>query len=217
MDSRRTQINRGPVVAGLARPGLILALVALSLFTTACANFPSREPPRYIFPDMKFQDKVKYETTDSFFADGRGSRLPVAHTVAQETYVPDTAYATGIKDDSTYVTMNPEKIDHALLERGQAKFNVYCSPCHDKTGSGRGIVPAKSTWVPGNLHDERIVNFVDGELFHVMTEGRRSMPSYRFQVPAKDRWAIVAYVRVLQRAWLGKLDDVPADIQSRLR
>lgn len=70
---------------------------------------------------------------------------------------------------------------------------------------------------PGNMHDERIVSFVDGELFHVVTNGRRSMPSYRFQITEKDRWAIVAYVRVLQRAWLGKLADVPSEVQTRLR
>jgi len=166
---------------------------------------------------MKKQDKVKFETSSSFFADGRGSRLPVAHTVAQETYHADVPYSTGIAADGTYVAKNPEAIDRELLLRGQAKFNVYCAPCHDRTGSGRGVVAAKSGWIPGNLHDERIVNYVDGELFHVVTAGRRSMPSYRFQLAEKDRWAIVAFVRVLQRSWLGKADEVPVESQGRLR
>ena len=199
------------------RTATALAVMILSLLGGACANFPSREPPYWIFPDMKKQDKVKYESESLFFADHRGSRRPVAYTVAQETYIPDFAYATGINADGTYVARNPEPFDRALLERGEAKFNVYCSPCHDRTGSGRGVVPAKSNWIPGNLHDERIVGFVDGELFHVVTNGRRSMPSYRFQITEKDRWAIVAYVRVLQRAWLGKLADVPPEVQTRLR
>ena len=194
-----------------------LAVLALSLLTAACSNFPSRETPIWVFPDMKKQDKVKFETSSPFFIDGRGSRLPVAHTVAQETYHADTAYSTGIAADGNYVAKNPEEIHRELLLRGQAKFNVYCSPCHDRTGSGRGVVAAKSTWIPGNLHDERIVNYVDGEIFHVLTAGRRSMPSYRFQITERDRWAIVAYVRVLQRAWLGKLDEVPAETQGRLR
>jgi mono/diheme cytochrome c family protein len=196
---------------------MALAVLALSLLSAACSNFPSRETPIWVFPDMKKQDKVKFETSSPFFADGRGSRLPVAHTVAQETYHPDVGYSTGIAADGNFVAKNPEAIDREILLRGQAKFNVYCAPCHDRTGSGRGVVPAKVTWVPGNLHDERIVNFVDGELYHVITAGRRSMPSYRFQIPEKDRWAIVAYVRVLQRAWLGKLDEVPAETQGRLR
>ena len=71
--------------------------------------------------------------------------------------------------------------------------------------------------MPGNLHDERIVNFVDGEIFHVITNGRRSMPGYRFQIPEKDRWAIVAYVRALQRSWRGTMNDVPADLQAKVR
>ena len=194
-----------------------LVVVALSLLTSACSNFPSRGTPIWVFPDMKKQDKVKFETSSPFFADGRGSRRPVLHTVAQETYHPDLPYSTGISDNGTYVAENPEAIDRELLLRGQAKFNVYCAPCHDRTGSGRGVVAARSNWIPGNLHEERIVNFVDGELFHVITAGRRSMPSYRFQIPEKDRWAIVAYVRVLQRSWLGKLDEVPAETQGRLR
>jgi mono/diheme cytochrome c family protein len=187
------------------------------VFTTACANFPSRGTPVWVFPDMKQQDKVKYEGEFAFFADGRGSRAPVANTVSQENYEAQTPRSTGINDDGTYVERIPLPIDHALLERGQAKFNVYCAPCHDQTGSGRGIVPAKSGWQAANLHDDRIVEFVDGELFHVITRGRRSMPAYRFQVPVDDRWAIVAYVRVLQRAWRGKVSEVPAEIQSRLR
>jgi mono/diheme cytochrome c family protein len=200
-----------------ARTWMALAVLALSMLTTACSNFPSRETPIWLFPDMKKQDKVKFETSSPFFADGRGSRPPVAHTVAQETYHADTAYSTGIAADGNYVAKNPEAIEHATLVRGQAKFNVYCAPCHDRTGVGRGVVPAKATWVAGNLHDERIVNFVDGELYHVITAGRRTMPSYRFQISEKDRWAIVAYVRVLQRAWQGKLDEVSAETQGRLR
>jgi mono/diheme cytochrome c family protein len=200
-----------------ARTLTAFAVLALSMLSAACSNFPSRETPIWVFPDMKKQDKVKFETTSKFFADGRGSRLPVANTVAQETYHADLAYSTGIAADGNYVGKNPETIDREVLLRGQAKFNVYCAPCHDRTGSGRGVVPAKATWVPGNLHDDRIVNFVDGEIYHVITTGRRSMPSYRFQIPERDRWAIVAYVRVLQRAWLGKLDEVPAETQGRLR
>ena len=194
-----------------------LAVLALSMLSAACSNFPSRGTPIWVFPDMKQQDKVKYETTSPFFADGRGSRLPVAHTVAQETYHPDMAYSTGIAADGDYVAKNPLPIDQDLLLRGQAKFNVYCSPCHDKTGSGRGVVAARSAWIPGNLHDDRIVNYVDGEIYHVITAGRRSMPSYRFQISESDRWAIVAYVRVLQRSWRGTLDEVPAETQRRLR
>lgn len=166
---------------------------------------------------MKFQEKYKPQMRSEFFSDGRVTRRPVANTIALETYKEDEAYSTGLNPDNTYVARNPEPLNKETLERGQTKFNVYCQPCHDKTGSGRGIVPSKAIWVPGNLHDDRIVNFVDGEIFHVISNGRRSMPAYRFQIPEKDRWAIVAYVRALQRSWRGTMADVPADLREKVR
>ena len=194
------------------------ALAAVSgLFLAGCSNFPAKQPPILVWPDMKFQEKYKPQMRSEFFSDRRVSHRPVAHTVALETFKEDEAYSTGLNPDNTYVARNPEPLTMATLERGQTKFNIYCQPCHDKTGSGRGIVPSKAIWVPGNMHDDRIVNFVDGEIFHVISNGRRSMPAYRFQIPEKDRWAIVAYVRALQRSWLGTMADVPADLQGKVR
>jgi mono/diheme cytochrome c family protein len=98
------------------------------------------------------------------------------------------------------------------------KFNTYCSPCHDRTGSGQGIVAIKTpTWQPSNLVDERVRAFNDGELYNVITHGRRSMPSYRFQIAERDRWAVVAYVRALQRAATGTVNDVPQELKAELR
>ncbi len=193
----------------------VLALAATAL--TGCSNFPSRQPPIWVWWDMKKQDKYKPQAESAFFADGRTSRAPVEGSVAQELYRPDTAFSTGINPDGTYVARNPLPITKETLAEGQRKFDIYCAPCHDRTGSGRGIVPAKAVWVPGNLHDERIVNFVDGELYHVIANGRRSMPGYRYQISEKDRWAIVAYIRALQRSWRGTMDDVPPELQSRIR
>jgi mono/diheme cytochrome c family protein len=193
----------------------VLALAATAL--TGCSNFPSRQPPIWVWWDMKKQDKYKPQAESAFFADGRTSRAPVEGSVAQELYRPDTAFSTGVNPDGTYVARNPLPITKETLAEGQRKFDIYCAPCHDRTGSGRGIVPAKAVWVPGNLHDERIVNFVDGELYHVIANGRRSMPGYRYQISEKDRWAIVAYIRALQRSWRGTMDDVPPELQSRIR
>lgn len=196
---------------------LTVAVLALAALSSACSNFTSRQPPIWVWPDMKKQDKYKPEMQAAFFKDGRTSRRPVEGSVSQELYRPDTAYATGITEDGAYVARNPEALTHDLLERGQQRFNIYCAPCHDRTGSGRGVVPTKAIWVPGNMHDDRIVAFVDGEIFHVISNGRRSMPGYRFQIPEKDRWAIVAYVRALQRSWKGTISDVPADLQDKVR
>lgn len=196
----------------------IVLLAAIGTLTLAgCSKFTSRSTPIWVWDDMKKQDKYKSQMSSAFFADGRASRRPVAGTVALETYRADEVYSTGINADNTYVARNPETISTELLLRGQQRFNIYCAPCHDKTGTGKGIVPAKATWIPGNLHEDRIMNFVDGEVYHVITAGRRSMPGYRFQVSERDRWAIVAYVRALQRTWNGSLEDVPADLQAKVR
>lgn len=203
--------------AAVRRPAAAALLALSSVLLGACSNFPSRQPPIWVWWDMKKQDKYKPQAESAFFADGRADRTPIAGTIAQELYRPDRSFSTGIAPDGNYVAQNPLPITKETLLQGQRKFDIYCAPCHDRTGSGRGIVPAKSVWVPGNLHDDRIVNFVDGELYHVITNGRRSMPGYRFQISEKDRWAIVAYVRALQRAWRGTMADVPAELQGRVR
>jgi mono/diheme cytochrome c family protein len=198
------------------RTALTLLVVALSSLLGACNNFTTRQPPIWVWWDMKKQAKYKPQAASEFFADGRTSRRPVDGTISQESYVVNVAYSTGA-EGGKYVARNPEPITKELLLQGQTKFNIYCAPCHDRTGSGRGVVPTKAIWVPGNLHDDRIVNYVDGELYHVIAHGRRSMPGYRFQVAEKDRWAIVAYIRALQRSWRGTMADVPAEMQSKVR
>ena len=199
------------------RTALLFAVAALGLLQSACSNFTTRQPPVWVWSDMKKQDKYKPETESPFFADGRTSRRPVGDTVARELYKADTPRATGVQEDGNYVARNPRPLDKDVLLRGQQRFNIYCAPCHDRTGSGRGVVPSKAVWVPSNLHDARIVNMVDGEIFHVASMGRRTMPGYRFQVSEDDRWAIVAYVRALQRASLSTMADVPAGMQEKVK
>lgn len=199
------------------RTAILLAVMAMSVLSSACSNFTSRQPPIWVWFDMKKQDKYKPQAESAFFSDGRSSRKPAEGTLAQELYRPDTAYSTGITEGGLYVARNPEPVTHDLLKRGQQRYNIYCAPCHDRTGSGRGIVPSKAIWVPGNLHDERIVAFVDGEFYHVISNGRRSMPGYARQISEQDRWAIVAYIRALQRAGKGKIEDVPAELQAKVR
>jgi mono/diheme cytochrome c family protein len=191
---------------------VLLCLLAL----VGCAGRTSRVPPIEIFPDMDRQGKYMPQRSSTVFADGRASRPPVPGTVARGLLKEDDAYTTGVANNM-YVGRNPETMTRALLTRGQERFDIYCSPCHDRTGSGQGLVPKRALWLPANLHDERIKQMTDGELFNVISFGRRSMPGYRFQIPEKDRWAIVAYVRALQRATSGKVDDVPPELRSEVR
>ena len=167
-----------------------ISALALAAVLTGCGS-TSRQPPIQIFSDMRQQPKFKNQELPAQLVPG---------TVAQGQ-----------------LTAHELTFTRETLRRGQERFNIYCAPCHDRTGSGHGIVALRSSWLPGNLHDPRIKSMSDEELFGVVTNGRRTMPAYRFQVPADDRWAIVAYVRALQRATSATIDDVPADLRGDLR
>jgi mono/diheme cytochrome c family protein len=125
----------------------------------------------------------------------------------------DEALHTGVVNNQ-YIGRNPVPITADLLRVGQRRFNTYCSPCHDRTGTGRGLVPQRATWLPTSLHEDRVMKMNDGEIFNIISYGRRTMPPYRFQVVTQDRWAIVAYVRALQRT-TGSTEDVPENLRGQ--
>jgi mono/diheme cytochrome c family protein len=194
---------------------LVPTLCLLAVILSGCSG-PQRVPPIEVWPDMKRDGKFKAQMETTLFTDGRASRRPVAGTIARGND-RDDAYATGISGD-TYIGQNPLPIDADTLALGQARFNTYCSPCHSRVGDGKGIVALRTpSWQPANLHDPRILNQSDGEIFNTVSYGRRSMPGYRFQMTDHDRWAIVAYLRALQRTTNGAMDDVPRELQSELK
>ncbi len=196
---------------------LALALAAFGL--AGCANFPSRTPPIEIFDDMDRQQKYKAQSlyrANGLFDDARSNRMPVPGTVAVGHLKDDDALFRGVAGGQ-YIGTNPLKVDATLLKAGQTKFNTYCSPCHDRTGSGQGVVPKRTLWLPTNLHEDRVVAMPDGELYDVISNGRRTMHGYRYQIVEAERWAIVAYVRALQRSDRGTLEEVPAELRSDLR
>lgn len=178
----------------------LLAVAAL-LLLGGC-GVTTRDTPVEVFSDMRRQPKYKPQGASQFFSDGRSGRPEVPGTVA----------VGPLRDVPA-----PPPIDAALLARGQERFDIFCAVCHDRTGSGKGIIALRTAWLPTDLLDERIVKMPDSEIFDVSTNGRRTMPAYRFQIPERDRWAIVAYVRALQRARAGKLEDVPPELRPDLR
>ena len=186
------------------------ALVPTLLLLAGCSSI-QRNTPLQVWDDMKHQQKFKAQApVVGIFEDGRSNRLLPEDTVARDNYFDNSPYSTGL-ENGMYVGKNPVPVTLDLLEQGQTRFNIYCSPCHDQTGMGHGIVPTHvPTWQPSNLTEDRVVQFSDGDIFNVITNGRRTMPSYRYQVVIADRWAIVAYVRALQRAAHSKPDEVPA-------
>lgn len=198
---------------------LVPAAGLLVLLLAGCAGV-QRDTPLEIWSDMKRDGKYLPQAESGFFAgDHRASRRPVTGTVARGHLNEDDTFMTGIlPDGKMYAGQNPLKIDAATLHLGQVKFNTYCSPCHSRVGDGKGIVAIKTpSWQPSNLHEERVKVQADGQIFNTISFGRRSMPAYRFQIPEHERWAIVAYVRALQRTSSGTMAEVPAEVQAGLK
>ena len=158
--------------------------------------------------DMHNQPKYRALRASAFFADGSSARPLIEGTVARGTLQEDVAFFTG-KNGNTPVGELPFPVDDQVLSRGQDRYNVFCTPCHDATGSGRGMVVQRGYRQPPSLHDPRLRMAEPGYFFDVMTNGFGAMPDYRAQLPARDRWAVVAYIRALQLSQQTTAADVP--------
>jgi mono/diheme cytochrome c family protein len=188
-----------------------------------------RKPPLYIFPDMEFQLKLRPQKEDAFLKSGLASQLPVPGTIARSTPIhtakgdvfpfEDSPVNTGrIPGSTNYVEVNPLPITAELMARGQQRFTINCTPCHGALADGNGITKKIGAMgVVANLHDKRIVSMTDGEIFSVISNGRNLMGAYGPNVPAQDRWAIIAYLRALQFSQLATVDDVPQDLRASLK
>ena len=148
---------------------------------------------------MHNQPKYRPLRPSPLFADGSSARQPVAGTVARGTLNADEALFTG-KSMGAAVKEMPFSITAADLDRGQERFNIFCTPCHDQTGNGRGMVVQRGYRQPTSLHVERLKQADPGYVFDVITNGFGAMPDYKAQIDARDRWRIVAYVKALQLA-----------------
>ena len=188
-----------------------------------------RKPPLYIFPDMEWQLKLRPQKPNLFFANGLSSQLPVPGTIPRGAPIQTTAGPVFPYEDSpvntgcltgttNFVDNNPLRVTAQLLRRGQQRFTINCSPCHGQLGDGNGITHKIGAMaVVANLHDKRIVELPDGELFHVITDGRNLMGAYGPNITVEDRWAIVAYLRALQLSQLGALEDLPENLRATLK
>lgn len=198
-------------------PAAIAAVVMLGVLG-GCSSI-QRDPPFQLWDDMKHQPKFKAQSEyeGDVFGGPRANRMPPSDVVARGHMHDNSPFYTGL-DNGMYIGKMPVVVTPELLKRGQTEFNINCSPCHDQTGMGKGIVPTRvPVWQPANLTEERVVEYPDGEIFDVITNGRRTMSSYRYYVTVEDRWAIIAYVRALQLAAHSKIDDVPAEMRSSLK
>ena len=218
----------------------VILLVTLSWIPLALAlrarAVKSTEPRIHIIQDMDNQPKVKAQSRFPLFADRRGMRPPVAGTVARGTVLDDPALTIGrvegavpaaetaAGDDPGWVEAMPVEVDRRLLERGRERYDIFCSPCHGLSGYGDGMVSKRAdqlqegTWTPPtSFHTDLIRQRPDGHIYNTITNGIRNMPAYGSQIPVADRWAVVAYVRALQRSQNATIDDVPPDLRAQLR
>ena len=187
-----------------------LALVSAVSAAGCARGCTSSRPPIHINPSMDDQVKVLPQTASPFFFNGSAMREPVPGTVAIDGLKEDAAFFTGKGADGQFVATIPVTGGDALLERGHQRYTIYCQPCHDVRGEGQGILFQRGNVPTGNYHTEKILKYTDGEIFDVITNGRGLMSGYRWPIPASDRWAIVAYVRKLQRDRLARAANTPA-------
>ncbi len=199
----------------------LIALLVVGIFGVRGQHFS--KPPVRIFPDMDEQDKIRAQKPDAFFADNHGSRLPVTQTqprgfneegekviggISEYEFGGQTGYYyTGHVGDYFGNGM-PEELElneagaSALIHRGKERFGIYCAVCHGKSGDGQGVTSQYG--VPGiaNFHLDtfKSASYPDGRMFETITNGKGMMGAYGYNIPIKDRWAIIAYVRTLQTA-----------------
>ena len=161
-------------------------------------------------------DQPRYEPLESsqFFADGKSARDPVPGTVARGSLREDRAYFTGMVDDSTFTAELPFVLTREILERGQERYGIFCSVCHDAVGMGRGMVVRRGYKQPSSFHIDRLREERAGYFFDVITQGFATMPGYAAQIPVADRWAIVAYLRALQLSQRLPVGEMPASLRA---
>ena len=200
--------------------------------------------PLEIFPDMVRQMKVRAQAPLNFFSDGRGPRLPVTGTLPigyemprpKTIATPAAATATGElpqthprigfsggtdyydtgKISNNWGTGIPLEVTRELMERGQQRFNITCAMCHGATAAGNGIIKQHGLATVVTLQDERIRKMADGEIFNTITNGKNTMMAYGPNIIVADRWAIIAYLRALQRSQNAVIADIPEDHRAEL-
>lgn len=218
-----------PVIAFII-VSAVMGLVPFALIAKARAD-KSRQPHWHIIPDMDFQAKRKPQGTNDFFLDGRTARQPVEGTVARGEARLDDHFYRGLDADGDWADTFPPRMEitKRTMRHGKERFEIYCAPCHGASGGAAGkpgmigvrlgSVPrdASKFAPPANLHDEAKVLMPNGQIFNTITNGYNTMPAYGAQIPAEDRWAIILYVRALQRSQKASINDVPADKRGQVK
>ncbi len=197
---------------------LITAFVCVLIFSifglrgTKFTQPPIDVFPEWAFPGMKHTPKLRPQSASTFFADGRADRVPPEHTVMRGMLREDDHLNRGKDATGAFARGFPPSltVDMKFLERGRDRYTIYCQPCHGAVGDGQGITKQYGMGATPTYHDDRLRKMAEGEIFNTITNGspNKNMLPYADKLVPEDRWAIVAYVRALQRAQQGTAADV---------
>jgi Cytochrome C oxidase, cbb3-type, subunit III len=185
----------------MTNSSLFRATLAASLFLLAGCSLKQ---------DMALQPKDRPLAPSDFFADGRSARPLVENTVARGSLLDDALLVP--KDSNAF----PLPINLELLERGENRYKVFCSPCHGLQGDGNGMVAMRGMKHPPSYHQDRLRQAPNGYIYDVITNGFGAMLGYSAQVAPRDRWAIIAYLRALQLSRNAKISDLPPDVREKV-
>ncbi len=190
---------------------LVVLLVSIFGFRGTTFTKPPMDVfPEWAFPGMKRQPKYMPQSESKFFADGRTDRPIPAHTVSRAPLRNDDAMYAGKTADGGWLRGFPPTItvDAKLMAHGRERFSIYCQPCHGAVGDGNGITKQYGMGATPTYHDPRLRDMAEGEIFNTITNGKGNMQSYADKLLPEERWAVILYVRALQRAQTGTAADV---------
>jgi mono/diheme cytochrome c family protein len=176
----------------------------------AAAALLSSAGCRYLHQDMADQPKNRPLSPSDFFPDGRSERPPVENTVARGALADDDLFAP--KDSNAF----PLPVNQELLERGEERYKIFCSPCHGLQGDGNGTIAMRGMKRPPTYHQDRLRQAPNGYFYDNITNGFGAMYGYSAQIPPRDRWAIIAYLRALQLSRNAKVADLPTALRQKL-
>lgn len=198
------------IFASAARPAIRMGRARPAFFALllACLSVACRR-------DMQDQPKYIPLRGSDFFGDGRSARPIPEGTVARGELRADKVFFTGKLGDQ-FVDHLPFPVTRQVLERGEERFNIYCTPCHGRLGNGLGMIVRRGLKRPPSYHIDRLRQIPVGYFYDVITNGFGAMQDYASQVAPRDRWAIAAYIRVLQYSQLASINDVPPDVRQEL-
>lgn len=203
---------------------VVLAVSVLGFRGTKFTHSPMDVFPEWAFPGMKHQSKLKPQLESKFYADGRADRplpagvVPANYGPLGEEFHADSHLVTGKLADGSFARGFPAgiEVNRQFIEHGRERFTVYCAPCHGALGDGNGITKQYGMGATPTYHDDRIRNMPEGEILNTILHGKGNMLSYADKLTVEDRWAVIAYVRALERAHNGTVADVPAAHKSEL-